>query len=69
MWGTTEQFKVKGLSSCFVLNLRTPGRAAKFLTGIVPGQFLRSHFLEYQQRMTNTAETGETILFELLLVL
>ena len=30
---------------------------------------LRSHFLEYQQRMTNTVQTGETTLLQLLLVI
>ena len=37
--------------------------------GIVPGQLLGSHFLEYQQRMTNTVQTGETTLLQLLLVI
>ena len=44
-------------------------RTADVLTGIVPGQFLGSHVLEYQQRMTNTVQTGETILLQLLLVI
>ena len=44
-------------------------RTAKFLTGIVPGQLLGSHFLEYQQRITNTVQTGEATLLQLLLVI
>ena len=52
---TIKQFKVKGLRSCFVLNLRILVRTANFLSDIVPGQLLESHFLEYQQRMANTA--------------
>ena len=52
--GTIKQFKVEGLSSCFVLNLRMSGEDCLILTGIVPGQLLASHFLEYQHEMTNT---------------
>ena len=34
---------------------------------MVPEQLLGSHFLEYQQRITNTIETGEATLFQLLI--
>ena len=44
-------------------------RTAEFLTGTVPRQHLGSHFLEYQQRMTNTVQTGETTLLQLLLLI
>ena len=45
-------------------------RTAKFLTGIVLGQLMGSHFLEYQQRITtNAIQTGETALLQLLLVI
>ena len=67
--GTIEQFKVKGLSSCFVLSLRMPGEKCPIITGTVPGQLLGSHFLEYQQKKTNTVQTGETTLLQLLLVI
>ena len=35
---------------------------------MVPQVLLGSHFLEYQQRMVNTVQTGETLL-QLLLVI
>ena len=42
---------------------------AYFLTDTVSGQILGSHFLEHQKRMTNTVQTGETTLLQLLLVI
>ena len=54
----------------FFAELRMPAVGnAQFLTGIVPGQLLGPHFLEYQQKMTNTVQTGETILLQLLFVI
>ena len=52
--GTIKQFKVEGVSSCSVLNLRMSGEDCLILTGIVPGQLLASYFSEYQHGMTNT---------------
>ena len=42
---------------------------AYFLTDTVSGQILGSHFLEHQKRMTNTVQTEETTLLQLLLVI
>ena len=44
-------------------------RNAQFLTGAVPGQLQGPHILEYQQKKTNTVQTGETTLLQLLLVI
>ena len=44
-------------------------RTAYFLTGIVLGQLLGSHFLVHHKRMTTTVPTGETTLLLQLLLL
>ena len=67
--GTTEQFKVKGLFSCFVLNLRMSSESCLIFNWHSSRAASGISFLEYQQRATNTAETGETTLLQLLFVL
>ena len=67
---TTEQIKIKGSSSCFVLNLRISGESClifnwhsyRAVSGILV-------FIGHLQRMANTAYTGETTLLQLLLVI
>ena len=66
--GTIQQLKVKGLSSCLVLNLKMSGKDCLFVNWHSSRAAHEIPFLEYQQRMTNTVQTGETILLQLLLV-
>ena len=69
MWVTIEQFKVKGWHSCFVLNLRMPGENCLIFICHSSRAARAISFLEQQQRMTNTVQTGETTLLQLLLVI
>ena len=62
------QFKVKGLSVCFILIGKCLVKIAQFLTVTVSGKLLGLHFFEYQQRITTTVQTGGTTLLQLLLV-
>ena len=48
-----KQFKVKGLSSCFVLNLRISGENCLIFNWHSSRATPGISFLEYQQRMTN----------------
>ena len=66
---TTEQFKVKGLLLCFVLNLRMSSEGCLIFNWHSSRAASGISFLEYQQKVTNTAETGLTTLLQLLLVL
>ena len=67
--GTIQQLKVKGLSSCLVLNLKMSGKDCLFVNWHSSRAAHEIPFLEYQQRMTNTVQTGETILLQLLLMI
>ena len=68
MQETFEKFKIKGIPLCFLLNLRMSGEDCSIFhchsSRAVPGISL----LEYQQRMTNTVQTGGTTLLQLLSV-
>ena len=64
-----SQFKVKGLSSGFMLNLRISGENCKIFNWHVSRAAPGISFFGVSTKDDNTVQTGETTLLQLLLVI